>query len=369
MRGISVLIKPSSSLCNINCSYCFYKDISKNREQESYGFMTLETLENLVKKSLEFSENGVCNFIFQGGEPTLVGLAFFEKFIEFQKKYVRGNTMINNSIQTNGTLIDEKWAKFLKMNNFLVGISLDGNKKLHDRRRVNNLNEGTFEDVIRGKKYLDEHQVDYNILTVMDDYIAENIAEVYNFYRDMDIQFQQYIPCLNSIDTTLEEKQKLSNKNYLDAMKKLFDLWYQDIIQNKIISIRYFENILLLLLNGRAESCDMMGHCSVQNVIEADGSVYPCDFYVIDRWKLGNINTNNFQEIFNMKKSEEFVQESLIFSEKCDACKWRKICRNGCKRYRDKNGTHIYCEEIKEFLEYSIERFIELANLIKNKNR
>lgn len=367
MKGLSVLIKPSSSQCNIRCKYCFYEDLSEEREIKSHGFMKIETLEEIVKKALNYVENGICNFVFQGGEPTLIGLHFYEKLIEFQKKYNLKNATINNSIQTNGFVLDEKWAKYLKENNFLVGLSLDGNEKVHNERRIDSKGEGTFDKIFKSKKLLDKYNVDYNILAVLDNTLGENIEEVYDFFKKENIRFQQYIPCLDSINENKIVNKNLDNKIYLKSLKKLFDMWYEDVINGNIYSIRYFENILMIILNGRAESCDMMGHCSIQNVIESDGSIYPCDFYVIDKWKLGNIYKDTFDEIFKNKISQNFYLESLNIPEECKKCKWQKLCRNGCKRYRDINGQYKYCKEIQEFFSYSINRFLEIANKIKNR--
>ncbi|MGL6153597.1 MAG: anaerobic sulfatase maturase [Cetobacterium sp.] len=368
MRGLSILIKPSSSLCNIRCKYCFYEDLSEEREIKSYGFMEIETLEIIVKKAFEYVKNGVCNFVFQGGEPTLIGLEFYKELIKFQKKYNIEKATINNSIQTNGMLLDEKWASFFKENNFLVGLSLDGNEIVHNKRRIDPNGIGTFERVLKSKKILDEYNVEYNVLSVLDNELGKNIEAVYEFFKKEDIRFQQYIPCLDSINDKKIICKNLDNDIYLQSMKKLFDLWYADIMKNNIFSIRYFENILMIILTGRAESCDMMGHCSIQNVIESDGGIYPCDFYVSDQWKLGNIKSDNFQDIFNKKLSEDFYRESLNIPEECKECKWYKICRNGCKRYRNLDGKYKYCNEVKEFFEYSIDRFYKLASFIQNKN-
>lgn len=369
MRNVSVLIKPSSSLCNMTCSYCFYNTIAEEREIASYGFMELSTLENIVKKTFEFSEGGSCTFAFQGGEPTLSGLDFFEKFIEFQKIYNNGS-QINNVIQTNGIVIDEKWAIFFKENNFLVGLSLDGPKKIHDARRRKKNNKGSFNSVMKAKKIMDKHNIEYNVLSVVDTLLAINVKEVYTFFKKENINYTQYIPCLDPLMSgNLVEKTHLSAKTYGTFLKKLFDLWYKDLIKGKYISIRYFDNLINIILGRGGEACDMKGHCSIQNVIEADGSIYPCDFYVYDQWNLGNINTEDLEDIIVSNKARDFLSGSLKISNKCKLCKWQNICRGGCRRNRENpENLNGLCEAYYEFFEYTASRLIEVAAKIKNQN-
>lgn len=365
MRNISLLIKPSSSSCNLNCNYCFYNQIASERSVESYGIMHLETAENIIKKALEFANGGICNFAFQGGEPTLAGISFFKKFVSLVSKYNVKASIINYCIQTNGVLIDKEWGIFFKQNNFLVGLSLDGDEKINDYNRVDICGNGSFNSIIRGKKILDKNEVPYNILSVIDNNSAIHIKESYNFFKELGVTYLQFIPCLDPLKTENIEKKALDNEHYSKFLKELFDMWYEDYKKGQIISIRFFENILMNIIGMGAESCDMRGECSIQNVIEADGSVYPCDFYVYDKWKIGDINKDNFQEIIFNSISNDFLKESSSSSEKCAQCKWKSICKGGCKRYWYNNEKHIFCEGISEFLDYSIVRFIEIVKKLK----
>jgi len=166
MKAISVLIKPASGNCNLRCKYCFYNSIIRSRETENYGMMDLNTLEILVKKVFE-SADIACTFAFQGGEPTLVGLDFYKTLIELQKKYNTKNIQVNNALQTNGIVIDENWAKFLNKNNFLVGLSLDGPKDIHDTNRIDMNKKGSFNIVMNTVRLFNKHGVEYNILFVI----------------------------------------------------------------------------------------------------------------------------------------------------------------------------------------------------------
>lgn len=363
MKNISLLIKPASNLCNLKCKYCFYNSIAEEREIESYGFMSLLTLENIVKKAFDFSMGGECSFSFQGGEPTLIGLEFFENFIQFIKKYNKNHSKIHLSLQTNGTLINKEWCQFLKENNFLVGLSLDGDSFVHDSNRVLKKGGGTHENVMRCKNLFDCIGIEYNILTVIDNYGAENIVDTYQFLKKLNIQYMQFIPCLAPLKSEkIKKENNLSKENYLNFLKTLFDIWYADFEKGIIISNRYYENILMNLLRITPECCGMRGSCSIQNVIEADGTVYPCDFYVYEDMKLGDINSQELQEIIFGESANKFLNPHQISSKKCSRCKWFQICRGGCKRYRYNDEEHLYCHEIYQFLEYSIERFLKIAN-------
>ncbi|WP_317367295.1 anaerobic sulfatase maturase [uncultured Tyzzerella sp.] len=364
MYPINLLIKPSSSNCNFKCKYCFYEDISKKREVSSYGFMSLNTLETLVKKALSFSSSH-CNFMFQGGEPTLIGLNFYKKLVEYVKKYNTKNLKISYYIQTNGYFLNEEWAKFLYENNFLVGISLDGIKETNDTNRTTKEDIGTYDIVLNRINLLKKYNVEFNVLTVITSQVAKNINKIYNFYKENDIIYQQYIPCLNNIDDIKLKDYSLTPKLYGNFLCNLFDLWYKDITSNNFVYNRYFENIVGMLKGYPPEACDMSGSCNIQNVVEADGSVYPCDFYVLDKYKIGNIITDDFIQIYKNIESIKFIETSLKVEEACKKCKWINLCRGGCRRNRDisLNGNlsiNYYCDAYKKFFDYTIDRFLKL---------
>ena len=363
----NILIKPVSSACNLKCKYCFYSDISNNRETPNYGKMNINSLEIIVQKYLSHATRS-CSFAFQGGEPTLIGLNYYKKLIEFQKKYNTKNIQINNSIQTNGILINEEWADFLVKNNFLVGLSLDGTKDINDQMRISQADEGTYEQIINTISLFNKYNITYNILTVISKYTAKNINSIYKFYKENNLVYQQYIPCLDPIN---EERGKcdysLTPQIYEKFLKRLFDLWYNDIKANNFIYNRYFENLVGLLKGYSPESCGMSGVCTCQNVIEADGSIYPCDFYVMDEYKIGNILTDSIFDIENNETTKRFILESQETNKKCLNCKWNKLCRGGCRRDRDYRETilrlNYYCNSYTRFFDYSIDRLIELSQI------
>ncbi len=365
MKHLSILIKPASGMCNMQCKYCFYYDVMENRKIANHGFMTDKTLETIVKKAYLANPLAV-SFVFQGGEPLLCGISFYEKFITFVKKYNLSNLPTTYALQTNGTLITTQFASFFKANNFLIGISLDGYEQIHNYYRVMNDTSNAFKKTLAGLAILKEYQVDYNLLTVITNETANNVEKTYHFLKTLGTDYLQFIPCIDSFDSQVKG-QYLSNEAYLKFLKELFDLWYLDYKNKKIISIRYFDDILKIIIGYYPESCTLQGKCINQNVIEADGSVYPCDFYVIDQWKTGNITKETFTELDNSKNAIKFIASSMEENEDCMKCKYYQLCRGGCRRNKELlNGETAtktrFCETIYAFFDYSIQRFIEIGN-------
>lgn len=366
MPPISLLIKPASGACQYRCRYCFYADVMNSRNVSNYGNMTFETLEMLVKRAMSYAEGSV-SFAFQGGEPTLSGLDFYKELIRLEKKYNRG-LQIFNSIQTNGGLIDDEWAKFLHDNHFLVGLSMDGCESLHDQYRKNAEGEGTYKRTLETAELFIKHKVDFNILCVVNDDIASHPAETYEALRRF--RFLQFIPCID--DFSLAERMFSPTKeNYGNFLIETFRLYLRDIKAGEYVSVRTFDNYVQMLKGRRPESCSMNGRCTCYFVIEGNGDVYPCDFYVLDEWRLGNINESDFRSLLKTPKASEFVSSSVYMHPECRTCRHYSLCRGGCRRDREpfdelnRPGKNRYCESFKMFFETCGNDLRELAKSIK----
>lgn len=359
------MIKPASASCNMNCRYCFYYDVSDNRAVKNFGMMDLDTLETIVIKALNTGSKHV-TFAFQGGEPTLVGLDFYKKLIEFVNKHNLFRTIVSYAIQTNGYAIDANWAEFFSTNKFLVGISLDGPKEIHNKYRLDHNNKDTFNKVMKSIQILKKHKVDFNILSVVNKAVATHPVKVYNFFKKNNLKYLQFIPCLDPFDQEEPSPYALTPKDYGDFLKKLLDLWYADVSKGEIISIRYFDNLLSMMAGYPPESCDMNGICSVIPIIEADGSVYPCDFYVLDEWKLGNINDSNFNELISSEKGQAFIETSKEKNADCAVCDVRNICRGGCRRHRQ-DKLNYFCESYKIFYPYAYPKLRAILNQVQKR--
>lgn len=364
MPPVNLLIKPASSLCNMRCKYCFYADVSRNRDTLSYGRMEEDTLETLVKRAFEYA-TGYAGFAFQGGEPTLAGLNFYRKLIELQNKYNTRNLPVYNSIQTNGYALNEEWAAFFAEHHFLVGLSLDGTKEAHNALRLDAKGEGTYDTVVRSTALLEQAGVDFNILCVVNNYVARHPQKVYNNLKKY--RYLQFIPCLDDFDGE-KESFSLTPQRYGTFLKTTFDLYYQDFMAGNYVSIRNFDNYVRMLQGYPPESCAMNGVCTCYFVIEGDGSVFPCDFYVLDQWKLGNVHRDSLSDLVRSQKAQEFVSMSRHRSDACMTCPYYRLCRGGCRREREpftdnRPGLNRFCESYKILFSHGISRMLEIAGM------
>lgn len=369
MPALSLLIKPASGNCNMRCRYCFYADELDNREIRSYGKMSVDTMHTIVDKAMEYGDYE-CTIAFQGGEPTLAGLDFYRDLVAYVTAHENPKKLkIHYALQTNGYLINEEWAAFLGENHFLVGVSLDGLKEIHDRYRLDAAGKGTYQRVISAIRLLEKHQVEYNILTVVTAATARNGQKIYNYFKKNHFGYQQYIECLDPIgEEPGQHEYSLTPEKYGEFLKSMFDAWYLDMRSGTYVYNRYFENLMMIMAGQQPESCNMRGVCGKQWVFEADGSVYPCDFYALDQWRLGNIQENSFEEMDEKRDGLGFIQWSMRQQEDCQKCRWFGLCRNGCRRNREpvtaeSTNRNYFCKSYQMFFEYAYPRLAEIYQL------
>lgn len=364
MKYSSFLIKPASGSCNMACRYCFYRDVSAHREQGNLGLMSGEILEALVRRALEETEY-VCSFAFQGGEPTLVGLPFYRQLVELQQKYNTHGVRIQNSIQTNGYRLNEEWARFFAENHFLVGISIDGTRELHDAARVNAVGNGTYDDVERVTRLFDTFHVEYNILCVVTASLARRGEQVYRHFLRHNWRYMQFIPCLDPLEAERGEEQwSLTPERYGRFLCRLYDAWYTDARQHKAPSVRHIDNWLGILCGYPPENCAMSGQCQPYFVVEADGGVYPCDFYVTDEWRMGNIASDSLDNLLHSETAKRF-RLTVPLTEECRQCVYAPLCRGGCRRDRmmtaEGFAVNYYCEAYRKFFAHALPSLRQLA--------
>lgn len=366
MPPINVLIKPASGNCNLRCEYCFYFDTMSKRNHPTYGYMSEDILENTIKKVLEYAERE-CTIAYQGGEPTLAGLDFFKKSIQLQEHYNTKGVKIYNALQTNGYNINEEWADFFVKNKFLVGVSLDGGPRFHDLYRKTASGNGSFEEVMKTVNLFKKKNVEFNILTVVNGKTAPSIKKLYAFFKKYKLNYLQFIACLDPLgEENGNREYSLEPEVYGKFLIELFDMWYEDLLKGEQPYIRQFENYISILLGKEPESCDMRGECGRQYVVEADGSVYPCDFYVLDDYKLGNLNVNSIEELDVKRKELKFIEKSHVYPHECRVCKYFAVCRNGCRRTRDElTSKQYFCKANKIFFDACFERMFGIADKLK----
>ena len=351
----------------MHCEYCFYKDEAQKREQESYGIMPKSTAEKIIDSALEDAgANGTVNFAFQGGEPTLAGINFFKNFIDYVNLRNQRSADITYSIQTNGFNIDNQWAELWVKNNFLVGVSFDGNQELHDTFRTDAAGNGTWEKIRSSIALLISKHVEINLLCVVTKQCAKNAAGVYRAMKQTGVGHFQFIPCLDPLDHQRRElSYSLTAEDYGNFLCSLFDLWYKDWKSGNYKSIRLFDDYVYMVMGAPAGTCSTAGTCGGYFVIEADGSVYPCDFYALDEWRLGKIEDCSLKEMAISPKAMQFFKNNR--PQECSQCKWVRLCNGGCKRDwvenhdRRENKSNYYCAAFKKFFNYAMPRIIEIA--------
>lgn len=323
--------------------------------------MSEDTAQNLISKALDFADGESISFAFQGGEPTLRGLDFFKFFCKKTQELNLKNSKIFYGLQTNGTLINDEWAKFFKENNFLIGLSLDGDFA-NNSFRIDEKGNNSFYKIIKAADILTKNKVDFNILTVLTGRCAENIDKILNYFKSRGFKYLQFIPCLRPFGDNSENELYMTREQYKYFLIHAFNFYVKEYVRDNYTSIRYFDNLVHLYLGNPTEQCGMCGNCMHQFVAEGNGNIYPCDFYCTDDWFLGNINTpeENFDTLAHSRKATAFLRESLEIQEKCKKCRLYPLCRGGgCKRSREDRD---YCESYKGFFEACLPLFRVFIN-------
>lgn len=333
MKNIALMIKPASSRCNLRCRYCFYAEVSERRDCRSYGLMRRDTAGRIIENIFRDLERGdSVTLAFQGGEPTVAGLDFFRFFAE-KVEAVRGEVRVSWALQTNGTLLDEDWCAFLKEKDFLVGLSLDAMQASHDENRVDAEEKGTFARVSAARALLEKHGVEYNILTVLTNALARHPQQVWNFLCKEDIGYVQFIPCLGGLDGGAT-RFSLTPGRFASFHTQLFRLWAADLTQGKYRSVKLFDDLIRLLAFGSCGACGLIGRCMPQIVVEADGGVYPCDFYALDEYRVGNLAEESLGALYEKAAMAAFRTRPTEKLKLCEACPYAPICGGGCPRMR-----------------------------------
>lgn len=368
----TLLIKPIGAFCNLACTYCFYLD-----KQNLYSGpasthkMSQDTLELLIKQMFACSSQPT--FVWQGGEPTVMGLDFFREAVALQKHYAQGKPF-SNALQTHAMLLDAEWAEFLKRENFLVGVSLDGPQQVHDHYRVDRQGRGTFQVVLEKAMLLQQHQVPVNILASVTEYSAQYPQEIYRFFVDHGFLFMQFSPVveLNPKDPASTAPFSVSAQSYGRFLKTLFRCWIRDFDLQRLkqkTSIRFFDSVLSRYLGMAPDHCVLQQRCNVYLVAEHNGDLYSCDFLVAPDTFLGNARQVSLQQAFTSPAHIAFGQRKADYGEKCQSCRWLKLCYGGCTKDRmhdprDQGHNH-FCESYLDFFPAADAAFKELADLYR----
>ncbi len=359
----NILAKPTGAVCNLDCKYCFF--LSKEMLYPGSRFrMADELLEEYIKQMIESQKVPEVLISWQGGEPTLMGLDFFRRSIELENKYRKPDTVISNTMQTNGILIDDEWCRFFKENNFLIGLSIDGTKELHDYYRVDKGGHGTFDKVVKALRLMQKYEVDFNLLTTVNSKNADFPLEVYRFFRDeLKAKYIQFIPIVErDNDTGFQEGNKVTDrsvtaKQWGNFLITIFDEWVRKDVGE--VYVQMFDAALASWYGHPPAMCIFAPKCGIALAMEHNGDLYSCDHFVEPKYLLGNIFENHMTDLIISDKQVKFGNDKLDTLPKyCLNCEVRFACHGECPKNRfietpdGESGLNYLCEGYKAFFKH-----------------
>lgn len=363
-RSLSLLVKPTGAACNLKCEYCFYLERPELHPAEGRTRMSDEVVEALIRNFMAI-EQPVHAFCWQGGEPTLMGLPFFERVVELQQRYGRPGALVANSVQTNGVLIDDDLAAFFARYRFLVGCSIDGPAVVHDRHRLTAAGEPTHAAVLRGIERLDRAGVPVDALVVVTRANVERPREIYEGLVSEGKLHHHYIPCLESDAAGEPQPYAVDGEAWGRFLGEIFSCWSARDVGR--VSVRLFESTVAKLLTGHAALCTQNTCCDEYLVVEYDGGVYPCDFYVRADLRLGDVRHDSFDDLRRSAPFSAFGAEKSNLPTKCSGCVHLDLCGGDCPRNRSSgDGSSLLCDGWFAFFDASRARFEELTDGVRD---
>ena len=382
VRRMHVMVKPTGSLCNLDCTYCYYLSKQELLGRPEQWRISDDMLETFIRQYFEGQNHKEVVFSWQGGEPTLLGLDFFRKAVELEKKYCPPHVRCENDLQTNGTNLDHEWCEFLHEENFLVGLSIDGPKKLHDAYRRDKSGQGSFDRVLRSARLLTKHKVNFATLSCVNRLTAKHPLEVYRFLRDeigsTRMQFipivepvgfrqvaphrwdQRLMPALGAPEArpgnpgSVVEKWSVDPDDWGDFLCRVFDEWSRKDLGD--IYVQYFEAAVETWMGHISPLCTQGPLCGKGMALERDGSIYACDHYVYPEYRVGSIMEKPLEEMAYSEQQERFgkAKEGLL-PEYCRRCEYEFSCYGECPKNRfiktpdGQPGLNYLCAGWKKF--------------------
>jgi len=368
MKPFSLLIKPTSADCNLNCSYCFYLDKKSLYPEQKTHRMSDEVLEKMISGYMQ-TKQPQYSFGWQGGEPTLMGLDFFRKVTDLQKEYGQKGALVANGLQTNATLIDNDMAEHFAKYKFLLGVSLDGPPETHDFYRKNLAGSGSHADVMKAGEILKKHKVEFNTLTLVSKSNVAKPVEVYSYLAGNGFLYHQYIPCVEFDADGTPMPWTITGEEWGNFMCSIFDRWIAG--DTRKVSVRLFDSILTYLVEGQRNVCNIGKNCCQYFVVEHNGDVYPCDFFVRSELRLGNLKDFTWEQLQDSGAYRNFGSLKSKWNSVCEKCEFIEICSADCLKNRlpqSQNNPRTLswlCAGWKIFYKHSLHRLKKLAEKIK----
>jgi uncharacterized protein len=372
LPGFHIIAKPTGPICNLDCKYCFYlekESLYPKTGGKSSWAMPDAVLEAYIKQYIEAQRAPVISFVWQGGEPTLLGVDFFRKAVAFQKQYADGKR-IENGFQTNGVLLDDRWGEFFSGNRFLIGLSIDGPRNLHDRYRVDKGGKPTFDEVMKGIECLKRHRVEFNTLTVVNRQNSQHPLEVYHFLKKIGSGFMQFIPIVERIgeaptpeglslvppdfDGARVSEWSVDSRQYGRFLCAIFDEWVRNDVGK--VFVQLFDVALEAWVGMEPSLCVFRRTCGEAMAIEHNGDLYSCDHYVYPENRLGNIMEDPMLSLVGSAKQRKFGRDKWDTLPKyCRECEVRFACNGECPKHRfirtpeGEEGLNYLCAGYKQF--------------------
>lgn len=375
-REFQIFAKPIGAICNLQCQYCYYLskvDIYPNGESFK---MSDEILEKYIIQLINASQGPVISFSWHGGEPTLLGLDFFRRVVELQRKHQPPNYMIINGIQTNGTLLDQNWCNFFAKERFAVGISLDGPQEIHDRYRITKNQKPTFDQVMHGYKLLKQYNINCDILCVVNSYNVKYPIQIYQFFKQIGAKYITFLPLVEPRSNTKDivSQRTVPSSAWGDFLCAIFDEWIENDISS--IKVQIFEESARIAQQQEHALCIFKEICGNVPVVEHNGDFFSCDHFVDPQHYLGNIQETPLIELLESNAQKAFGRAKLnTLPQYCWSCEVRHLCNGECPKNRfikapdGENGLNFLCEGYKSFFKHCqpfIEAIADLYQLEQN---
>ncbi|AKJ63466.1 anaerobic sulfatase maturase [Kiritimatiella glycovorans] len=390
-QAFHVMVKPAGPNCNLRCGYCFYLEKHAIFGQQRF-VLSGDVLEKFIAEYLRAQTVEEVTFAWQGGEPTLLGVDYFRNVCELQRKYADGHK-VQNTLQTNGTLLDDEWCEFLAKEQFLVGLSLDGPRDIHDRYRFYADGRGSHEEVMRGLRLLKKHGVEFNALACVPRENAREGVRIYRFMREAGVRYIQFIPIIErkpdprAQELGLDHGTPPSAENrgepdvepftvdaaeYGAFLNAIYDDWIRRDVGRMFVN--HFDIALNAWVGMPPPLCCNAKVCGSNVAMEHDGTVYTCDHYVYPEYALGNIAELTWEQIIHQPKQQEFgAAKFLDLPQYCRDCPWMFVCHGGCPKHRfirtpdGEAGLNYLCEGFRAFYEHIDPTMRRMAELLRAK--
>lgn len=369
-RPLYVMLKPAGARCNLRCRYCYYLEKDHLYAGNDAHFMSERLLEKFIADYMQAQTTPEVLFTWHGGEALLRPIAFYERALQLQRRYARGRQVVN-SIQTNGTLLTPEWCEFLRENGFLVGISIDGPRNVHDAYRRTSADGPSFDRVMQGLQLLKDHHVEWNALAVVNNLNVEKPREFYRFFKDIGCQYLQFAPIVERIVSRddgltlapgMQEGGRLTSHSITPSqwgrfLCELFDEWVVADVGS--IFVQIFDATLANWVGVTPGICSLSAHCGHAAVMEHNGDVYSCDHFVFPEYRLGNLNEKTITEMVYSPQQQRFAQmKTAMLPRQCRECPFLFACHGECPKnrfMRDKYGNaglNYLCEGYRQFFSH-----------------